>query len=129
MLESQKLCEAFLEHLIDADLIDADAAVRVLDEQRRQTPPIGRLALGEGILTMKQIFEVLRIQTDSGLRFGEQAIELGYMDEEQLVALLKFQRESRPSVGGLIYDLGYARKGELQKARREFMRQLEAVLV
>ncbi len=128
MLESSNLSETFLEHLVVHEVIDTEAAMLALNEQRRQTPPIGRLALTEKCLTMKQTFEVLRLQADSGLRFGEQAVALGYLVEDQVDALLQLQRDVKPGVGSVLFELGLAKKGVLQKCRRAFMRELEAVL-
>ena len=128
MLESSNLSESFLEHLIVHDVIDTEAALYALNEQRRQTPPIGRLAMLKEYLNMKQIFEVLRLQADSGLKFGEQAITLGYLTNEQLEELLSLQQNSKPGVGGILFELGLAKKGVLQKKRREFMRELEIML-
>lgn len=128
MMENAIVTESFLEHLIDGGVIDEGAAVHVLDEQRLRTPPIGRIALVQRYLTMKQVFEILNVQTDTKLRFGEQAIALGYLDEKQLTGLLDEQVNSKPGVGVLLYDLGYANKGTINKSRREFMRGLESIL-
>lgn len=128
MLESPDLSEAYLEHLIENDVIDAVDAVRILDAQRQQTPQIGRISLLKGYLSMKQVFEILKTQVDTGLRFGEQAILLGFLDDHQLVELLEEQKCSRPGIGEIVYKLGYARKGILQKSRRTFMRELESML-
>ena len=128
MLEATNLTESFLEHLIAQGVIDTETAVLALDEQRRRTVPIGRMALMKGYLTMKQVFRVLHIQTDTGLRFGEQAIALGYLNEEQLLELLAKQSQDKPGIGEILFELGVARKGDLQKSRRDFVRGLEALL-
>ncbi len=82
-----------------------------------------------GLLNMKQIFEILRLQVDSDLRFGEQAIMLNYLNRDQLNDLLEEQRNRKPGVGAILYELGFVKKGVLQKNRREFMRGLEAMLI
>lgn len=128
MLESSNLTESFLDHLIKIEVIDAEAALHVLDEQRQQTPPIGRIALLHGYLNMKQVFEILQVQVDTGLRFGEQAIVLNHLNEIQLTEMLEEQRNSKPGVGGILCDLGYVKKGVLNKSRRDFMRDLETML-
>ncbi len=128
MPEFSNVTENFLEHLVANEVIDAEAALKVLDEQRAQTPPIGRISLLKGFLTMKQVFEILKSQVDSGLRFGEQAIVLDYLTENELTELLEEQIASKPSIGGILYDMGYAKKGVLNKNRREFMRTLECLL-
>lgn len=129
MTEATNLTESFLNHLVKNNVLDPEGALQVLDAQRQQTPPIGRIALMAGYLNMKQVFEVLQVQADTGLRFGEQAIALGYLDERQLTDLLNEQRQQRPGAGHLIAEMGLARKGVLQKNRRQFLREMEALLV
>lgn len=128
MLESIDIAESFLDFLVTEDVIDHTAAEQVLKEIRLQTTPIGRLALLAGHLSMKQVAEVLNVQSETGLRFGEQAIALGYLDRNQLRRLLDDQAEQRPSAGALLFELGLVKKGILRQKRRDFMRSLELVL-
>jgi len=129
MPDPNKLAESYLNHLITRNVINAETALHVLDTQRQQTPPIGRIALLAGYLDMKQVFEVLQVQADTGLRFGEQAIALGYLDDRQLGELLAEQRNSCPSVGHVLHEMGLASKAVLQENRREFLHEMEAVLI
>lgn len=128
MLEINQLNESFAHHLIVEGIIDEDEALQALDQQRRMTQPIGRLALQKGYLTMKQVFHVLQEQADSQMRFGEMAITLGYMDNAQLDDLLDTQQLQRPGLSEVLFGMGLVRKGVLQKQRRAFLREMEEAL-
>ena len=121
--------EAFAQFLVDTNVIGAEDALRALDEQRRRTQPIGRLALQHGLLSMKQVFAILAEQPETGLRFGEQAIFMGFLERESMERLLDEQRRLRPGLGEILAEMGLVRKGVLQKCRREFVHGMEAVLV
>jgi hypothetical protein len=123
-----KVCEAFLVHLIDAGVIDEAQAVAALDRQRSQGKPIGRMALGERILTMQQVFEILEHQSTAGGLFGEIAIAKGFMCEAQLVHLLQLQKELRPSIGHVLVELGCLSEVQLAEQRRAYLDQVETIL-
>ncbi len=128
-MDDLRFSEAFAQFLVDTYVVAAEDALAALDEQRRRTPPIGRLALKKGLLSMKQVFAVLAEQPETGLRFGEQAIFMGYLEREAMEKLLEEQRRLRPGVCEILSEMGVAKKSVLQKSRREYIRSLEAVLV
>jgi len=128
-MDDLRFSEAFAQYLVDNDVIAAEDALQALDEQRRRTPPIGRLALKRGLLNMKQVFAILAEQPETGLRFGEQAIFMGYLERSAMEGLLEEQRRLRPGLGEVLTEMGVVRKGTLQKCRREFVRNFEAALV
>jgi hypothetical protein len=128
-MDDLRFSEAFAQYLVDNDVIAAEEALQALDEQRRRTPPIGRLALKKGLLNMKQVFAILAEQPETGLRFGEQAVFMGYLERPSMEALLEEQRRLRPGLGEILAEMGVVRKGALQKCRREFVRGMEAALV
>ena len=51
-MDDLRFSEAFAQFLVDTNVIAAEDALQALDEQRRRTPPIGRLALKNGMLDM-----------------------------------------------------------------------------
>jgi hypothetical protein len=128
-MDDLRFSEAFAQYLVDNNVIAAEDALQALDEQRRRTPPIGRLALKKGLLSMKQVFAILAEQPETGLRFGEQAIFMGYLERPDMEALLEEQRRVRPGLGEILGEMGVVKKGALQKCRREFVRGYEAALV
>lgn len=129
MSDEIKLNESFAVHLIKQGIIDEEEALQALDQQRQMTQPIGRIALENKYLNMKQVFDTLKEQADTQMRFGEMAITLGYMDNRQLDELLEIQKNVRPGICEVLYSLGMVKKGVLQKERRAFLKSMEAVLL
>jgi len=101
----------------------------VLDKQQKETPPLGRLALKENVLTMKQVFKVLSAQSESDIRFGEMAISLSFMTNQQLMDLLKLQKKSRPSLNKIVTDMGLAKTETLKTLHVEFLEQIAELVL
>jgi hypothetical protein len=84
-------------------IISADQLVEALEAQLQALVPIGQLALEEGILSARDIFDVLRAQSDSPHDlFGELAIELRLMTREQLMRLLIIQTERKQPLAEIL---------------------------
>ena len=128
MFEGIKLNESFVTHLIQIGVINEEAALQALDQQRNLTQPIGRLALDRNYLTMKQVVQILQEQADSQMRFGELAITLGFMDNQQLDELLTLQEDNRPGICEILLNLGLAKESVLQEERQKFLSSMESVL-
>ena len=128
-MDDLRFSEAFAQYLVDTYVISAEDALYALDEQRRRTPPFGRLALKKGLLTMKQVFAILAEQPETGLRFGEQAVFMGYFERADMERLLDDQRRLRPGLCEILSEMGLVKKSILQKARREFAHHTEPMLV
>ena len=77
-------------------VITADELVAALEVQTKRLVRIGQLALEEGILSARDIFDVLRAQQSTPHeRFGELAIELGRMTHNDLMRLLRIQADRK----------------------------------
>ena len=88
-------------------IISAEQLVAAIAEQFHTRVPIGQLALEEGILSARDIFTVLRSQSDSpNERFGEVAIELGMMSRPQLIHLLMLQADRQRPVSEILVRQG-----------------------
>ena len=103
----------FGTHLVERGLISADNLVAAMEEQVRQKPPIGRLALREGVLLVEQVWEILSLQADHWLkeppphrRFGEIATSLGYLAPSDVTRLMDLQSRETPSLGEVLVKLG-----------------------
>ncbi len=125
----QSLRDAYLKFLIEWEVLDEVKALDVLDQQQKETPPIGRLALKEGILDMKQIFSVLGAQVDSDLKFGEIAISLGFMTLPELEQLLTLQKNSRPGLNLIVTEMGLAKAETLQSLHKEFLSRVADLVI
>ena len=128
MFVEQSMRDAYLQFLVDQNVLDEVAALDVRDMQQKETPPIGRLAVVEGVLTMKQIFRILNAQADSDRRFGELAIEMGFMKTQQLLILLDIQRTKRPGLNKIIMEMGLADSKTLGTLRKEFLATIKEMV-
>lgn len=102
---------ALTRTLLTNHWISAAVALEALDRYAETRVPIGRLALAEGLLTMGPLLHILDEQLGEATmgdarRFGEIAIDLGYLDEVQVEALLAAQAEVSPSFRQILDDLG-----------------------
>jgi len=113
--------EAFLFYLVSRKIISKNFALQALDLQKDRTPQIGRLALDSGLMNMKEIFSTLREQADSEMRFGQQAIKLGYITDANLQDLLESQVNARPGIGGILVETGALDEEVLDTLRESFL--------
>jgi hypothetical protein len=77
-------------------IVSAEQLVAALEAQQKQLVRIGQLAIEEGVLTPREVFQVLRSQSESPHgRFGEIAIGLGMITRNQLQELLILQLDRK----------------------------------
>ena len=77
-------------------IISAEQLVAALEAQLATMPRIGQLALEEGTISPRDIFNVLQAQRRSpDMRFGDLAIEMGLMSRDQLMRLLMIQADRK----------------------------------
>ncbi len=129
MALDKNLTKAFLEYLTGQGVLSDQQVLSALDRQRELTSPIGRIALQTRTLTMKQVNATLSSQLGSELRFGEQAIALGFMDRTDLEFLLTQQDQMRPKIGQVLIEMGIASGEEIDRLRVQFAESTAAILV
>lgn len=98
----------FGKFLVNRKIVDEEAILDALNYQRNETIPIGKVALKEDMLTMKQVLEILNVQsnkTNETKRFGEIAVELGYLKEKDIDYLLELQIKLRSPIGVILVEL------------------------
>ena len=79
--------------------ITAEQLVDALEVQMDNLVPIGQLALEEGILSARDIFDILHAQSDSPTeRFGDLAVEMGLMTRDDVMRLLMIQADRKRSI-------------------------------
>jgi hypothetical protein len=88
-------------------IISAEQLVAALEAQLETLTPIGQLALEEGVLSARDIFTVLQLQTDSpSERFGDLAVELGMMTRDELMRLLMIQADRKQPITDILVGQG-----------------------
>lgn len=94
-------------HITLQQLIDA------VRWQRAQRPPVGRIAMSWGILSAKQVYEVLS-DKDPEDRFCDVAVRKGYMTVVQRLAVLGRQREMQKPIGTYFVEQGILTRDEIE---------------
>jgi len=120
--------EAFVHYLVARHVIDEPIAKLALERQKEKTPQLGRMAMDSGLMSMKQIFETLRVQADTEIRFGQQAVNLGYISQDDLKELLQSQINARPGIGGVLLEMGAIDEERLDELRVSFIDVSSTVL-
>lgn len=121
---TSKVRSAFVAYLRREKLLDEESLSNALERQRTETPQIGRLALEQRLLNMRQVFHILEKQTQTGKLFGEQAVDLGYIDDWHVSMLLQLQRESRPPISEGLLQMELCSSKELEQWREAFLQNI-----
>jgi|RhiMethySRZTD1v2_1073278.scaffolds.fasta_scaffold507189_2 hypothetical protein len=110
-------------YLKNKGVITAEQLISALEAQLKTRVPIGQLALEEGIISPRDIFDVLRAQREGPtMRFGEIAIEMGLMTEDQLMRLLMIQSDRKRPVADILVMQGAITKEQASTELAEYRR-------
>lgn len=96
---------ALLQQLIHDGVVPLEIlrrALRAFDEANL----LGEIAVRQGLLTLKQVFEILGEQAESGDRFGEIAVRRGALTRVQLERLLERQARTTVSLADILIRMG-----------------------
>jgi hypothetical protein len=86
-------------YLKNKGIITAEQLVAAIEVQLNRLTPIGQLALEEGMISPRDIFDVLRAQREKpSVRFGDLAIDMGLMSRKDLTRLLMLQADRKRSI-------------------------------
>jgi hypothetical protein len=104
-------------------VITAEQLVAALEMQIKRLTPIGQLALEEGIISPRDIFDVLRAQGHRpNVRFGDLAIEMGLMNRKDLMRLLMLQEDRKRSLSDILVVQGVMTAQQAAAEMVEFRR-------
>lgn len=92
--------------------------------QRRQRPPVGRIAVEWGHLSAGEVRQVLEARRRDGRDepFGQCALRLGLLTSAQLLAILGHQRRLQRRIGDYFVESGFFGAGEMALIEQEFSR-------
>jgi hypothetical protein len=103
-------------HLKNQGVISAEQLVAALEVQLKRLVPIGQLALEEGMLSARDIFDVLQAQENSpSVRFGEMAVEMGLMTRDDVMRLLMIQADRSPPIAEILVSEGILGKRQVEE--------------
>lgn len=112
------------EFLFYSGRIPFEALVEGLAWQRRQRPPVGRIAVESGYLTQAQVLEVMERRLRSGdvfVPFAEYATRIGLLTPFARLAVLGRQRKRQRRIGRFFAERGWVTEEELDAARGEML--------
>jgi hypothetical protein len=111
-------------HLKKTGVISAEQLVAALEVQLRTLVPIGQLALEEGMLAARDIFNVLRAQSDApDMRFGDLAIEMGLLTRDDVMRLLLIQADRKRPIGDVLIGQGVLSESQMQSELAAYRRE------
>lgn len=104
-------CPPFIgDFLVGREVLTHQQLIAALDHQQARQPLLGAVMLKSDRMTVKQVARTLGYLDCSGLRFGETAVQMGFITDDELAQALQEQRESRPSLSRVIVELGFVDK-------------------
>jgi hypothetical protein len=108
-------------YLKNKGMISAEQLVAALEAQLATLPRIGQLALEEGIISPRDIFDVLLAQRKSPeVRFGELAIEMRLMTRSDLMRLLMIQADRKRPLADVFVTEGILSAGQVSQEMAKF---------
>lgn len=116
----------FGQFLIDLEIVDEAAVYEALNIQKSQKIPIGKIAIRDRVLTVKQVINILNAQAEIEIHahlqipFGKIAIERGYLDEPQVKGLLAIQKKIVQPIGEILVKMKKIDRDVLEKMLKEF---------
>jgi two-component system, cell cycle response regulator len=117
----------FSRWLVQNQIFDIPTISRALLETSSERLRIGSLAQLLGLLTAAQVEEVRQQQRVSNLRFGECAVDCGFITEDQLAVLLAIQAEPPNLLARTLTTLGLLEKGRADELLSRYRESLSAV--
>lgn len=102
-------------------LIPYNSLISAVAWQRKQRPPVGRIARNLGLLTDDAVQLILRSTKCSGY-FGDKAIHHGLLTKAQVSLLLLHQRSRQQKLGRYFIECGYFSEKEIETAVVEMRR-------
>lgn len=116
----------FAIYLLRRGVINSDQFASAVEAQQDGQPPLGQVAIEEGMLTVREVFKILRLQTDlPNDRFGEAAVELGLLSRKQVAELLMLQANRRKPMTQVLVDLEIMTPAQVDREMQAFRRGLE----
>jgi len=112
-------------YLKNKELISAEELIAAAEIQLTTLTRIGQLALEEGIISPREIFDVLRAQSESpNKRFGELAIEMRLMTHDELMRLLTIQADRKRPIAEILVAQGVLTKEQIADEMAEYRKSL-----
>ena len=113
-------------YLVEKGVIGAKQFVTALRQQVQEHVPLGQLAVEKGILTNRQVFEILRAQSDTPPdQFGKSAVGQGKLSEQKLAELLWEQSQRQRPLAEILVEQGALTEDSYREELSAFRRERE----
>lgn len=113
-------------YLKNKGVLTAEALVAALEFQQLRMPPVGQLAMEEGVLSARQVFQILRCQSDlPHERFGDVAVGMGLMSPGELRRLLMIQWERKPHLADVLVRLSLLSQSQVDHYLAAYRAEME----
>ncbi len=109
------LLPRFGQMLVNRGIVDEAAIFDALTFQRKKIIPMGALAIRELLLNREKVWKILNAQSNTPKRFGEAAIELGFLKKKDVEYLLGLQVKLRPKIGEILVEMKKMNKERLEQ--------------
>lgn len=110
-------------HLKNSGVISAEQLVAALEVQMSTLVPIGQLALEEGMLAARDIFAILRAQSDDlHVLFGDLAIEMGLLTRDDVMRLLMIQADRKRPIAEILVGQGVLTDEQMEEELAAYRR-------
>lgn len=113
----------FGQFLVDRKAITPEQVLDALEEQRKLSSFIGRIAVESGLMTVSQVLDILERQAalGPGNRFGELAVQLGYITLGERNLMLGTQKEGNLPIGEVLVRRGAISRKTMIELLTEFV--------
>lgn len=115
--------QLFGDYLVKSGRLSEAQLQTVYESLQKVRVKLGLIAVSEKLLTPQQADEVNRLQAVVDKRFGDIAVEKGYLTEAQVVRLLGLQGNAYLTFIQAIADNGFMYLEEIESALAEFQKE------
>ena len=113
----------FRAYLLKEGKLTKDQLEIVYETMRKVRVKLGLIAVSEKLMTIEQSDEVNRLQAIVDKRFGDIAVEKGYLTDEQVSRLLGLQGNQYLSFVQSIVDNDFMEIGDIEKALSDYQNE------
>ena len=85
----------FFSYLVEQAFLDADERNTIVAQASARSGLLGRMLLQERIVNLRQMLAALHAANESGMRIGDQIVELGFATRAQVEAVASRQTQPR----------------------------------
>ncbi|MCA9627476.1 MAG: hypothetical protein KC766_07415 [Myxococcales bacterium] len=114
----------FDDYIVTSGAVPNDRLQQAFEARAARTPRVGQIAREMGMLSSRQVLELLDHQRTSTSRFCELAVEKRMLTERQVLRILTEQAGRRPALLEVLLDTGALTRAEVLELRRKHAKSI-----